>query len=448
MSKTLNMTQGNPMKLLLFFALPLMLGNVFQQLYTVVDIAIVGRGVGMDALAALGTVDWLNWMMLGLAQGFTQGFSVRISQKFGEGDHEGLRRTIGQSALLAIGISIICTVFIQLTLPLFLTFLRVPAELWPMSELYSRVLMAGLPAVVFYNFCSAVLRAVGDSKTPLMAMVAAAITNIVLDCVAVFVLNWGIGGAAAATVLAQCLSGLLCCGKIRKAEKLRFGKEEMKPDRQLCGDLLHIGTPVAVKNVTISLGGMTIQTIVNGFGMSFIAGFTASNKLYGLLEIAAISYGYAVTTYVGQNFGAHQYPRIKQGMKSATVLSLATSVVIAAVMILFGRPITMLFISSDVPEMVIAAGNTAYLYLFCMSVSLPVLYLLYVYQAAMQGMGNTMVPMASGLIELVLRVGIALVVGWSGFANGIFGAEVIAWYGAAIFVIINYYRNLKQLHLE
>ena len=248
--------------------------------------------------------------------------------------------------------------------------------------------------------------------------------------------------------LAQCLSGLLCCGKIRKAEELRFGKEEMKPDRQLCGDLLHIGTPVAVKNVTISLGGMTIQTIVNGFGMSFIAGFTASNKLYGLLEIAAISYGYAVTTYVGQNFGAHQYPRIKQGMKSATVLSLATSVVIAAVMILFGRPITMLFISSDVPEMVIAAGNTAYLYLFCMSVSLPVLYLLYVYQAAMQGMGNTMVPMASGLIELVLRVGIALVVGWSGFANGIFGAEVIAWYGAAIFVIINYYRNLKQLHLE
>ena len=444
MGKTLQMTEGRPLKLLFWFALPLMFGNIFQQLYTVVDTAIVGKGVGMEALAALGTVDWFNWMMLGIAQGFTQGFSVRISQHYGKGDMDGLRRIIGQSVRIAVAVAVICTVIGEAGLPLFLKMLRVPEELVGMAAIYTRILLGGFSAIVFYNFCAAVLRAVGDSKTPLIAMVVASVTNIVLDCVTVFLLRWGIAGAAGATVFSQCVAGTVCAVRIWQTKELHFGKAQMKHDTAIIVDLIKIGTPVAAKNMIIALGGMTIQSIVNGFDLSFIAGYTASNKLYGLLEIAAISYGYAVTTYVGQNYGAQKVERIKSGMKSATRLSLSTSVLIAAIMIGFGRQITMLFISTEIPEQAAAAGEAAYLYLVIMSVSLPVLYLLYVYQAALQGVGNTMVTMIAGIIELALRVSLAMVVGVTGYANGIFVAEVSAWYGAAIFQMIVYYRMIRR----
>lgn len=436
------------MGLLVRFALPLMLGNVFQQLYTVVDTAIVGQGVGLDALAALGTVDWLNWMLLGIAQGFTQGFAVRIAQKFGEGDGSGLRSYIGQSARLCLIIALISVLLSQAGLPVFLWMLRVPAELTEMATLYTRILMAGLPAVLFYNFCAAVLRAIGDSKTPLVAMAAAAMTNVVLDCVAVFVLGWGIAGAAAATVFSQCLSGVLCAWRIWKTPFLHFGKKELRHSGAFSADLMRIGTPVALKNVIIALGGMVVQAIVNGFGMSFIAGFTATNKLYGVLEIAALSYGYAVTTYVGQNYGAGKYGRIRSGMRSAIILSIATAVLIALVMVVFGRPITMLFISTETPEVAREAGIVAYQYLVTMAVFLPVLYLLYAHQAAIQGMGNTVVAMIYGMIEFVLRVGISLIVGITGYEMGIFWAEVGAWSGAAVYLIWRYRHCIRLLPTE
>ena len=445
MSKNIDMTRGKPLRLLISFALPLMLGNVFQQLYTVVDTAIIGKGVNMDALAALGTVDWLNWMLLGIAQGFTQGFSVRIAQKFGEGDEEGLRRTVGQSALMSAAIALICTLGIQLMLPMVLILLRVPEELKSMATQYTRILMAGLPAVVFYNYCAAVLRAVGDSRTPLVAMVAAALTNIALDCIAVFWLGWGIAGAAAATVAAQCLSGAICAVKIARSPQLRFRKEHLKPRARDCRDLAGIGSPIAAKNMIIATGGMVIQSYVNGFALSFIAGFTATNKLYGLLEIAALSYGYAVTTYVGQNYGAHRPDRIRKGVRSAVILSLITSVVMAVLMLLLGRHITMLFISSEDPAMMAAAGETAYQYLCVMSLCLPILYLLYVFLSALQGIGRTVDTMVSGIIEFFLRVGLAMVVGHLGYAAGLYGAEVSAWFGAAVYLAISYFRGMRKL---
>ena len=171
MSKSVTMTQGKPMGLLLSFALPLMLGNLFQQLYTVVDTAIVGRGIGLDALAALGTVDWINWMVLGLATGFTQGFSVRISQKYGEGDEAGLKKVVGQAAFLSIAIAAVVVFVLQLGLPFFLRCSKIPDEIIWMAELYMRIILGGFPLVMLYNYCSSVLRAVGDSQTPLKAMI-------------------------------------------------------------------------------------------------------------------------------------------------------------------------------------------------------------------------------------------------------------------------------------
>jgi len=445
MSDTRNMTRGKPLGLLITFALPLMFGNIFQQLYTVVDTAIVGRGVGMDALAALGTVDWLNWMLLGLATGLAQGFSVRVSQKFGEGDLPGMRRVIGQSAFLSALIALVCTLLAQLGIPLFLWLLRVPAALVPMARLYIRILFAGFPAVMFFNLCAAVLRAVGDSKTPLIAMAAASLTNIALDAIAVFVLDLGIGGAAAATVLSQCLSGVICALRIWRSPDLRFTREDLRPQRELSASLLRLGLPIGGKNVILSLGGIGLQSIVNGFGTGFIAGYTATNKLYGLLEIAALSYCYAVTTYVGQNYGAGEHDRIRKGMKSALGLFLCTALVLAVLMFAFGRPITGLFLSADDPQLLAEAADVAYTYFRVMAVCLPILYLLYLYQAGLQGLGQTGIGMVVGVVELVLRIAFALFSAGIHWPFGLFVAEVSAWWGGGLIFLVSYYRAARKL---
>ena len=446
MARTLNMTTGSPMKLLFSFALPLMFGNIFQQLYTIVDTAIVGRGVGMTALAALGTVDWLNWMMLGIAQGFTQGFCIRMSQKFGAQDLDGLKHTLGASVLLTAMVAIAGTLIAQLGLPVFLTWMQVPDSLRASATLYSRIIMGGFSAVCFYNLCSSTLRAVGDSKTPLMAMVIAAITNIILDIAAVYWLHWGIAGAAAATVFSQLLSGTLCAVKILQTPELRFEKRHLTLPWQMAKDLMSIGIPAATKNIIIAAGGMVVQTVVNSFdSMSFIAGFTATNKLYGLLEIAALSYGYAVTTYVGQNHGAGLTSRIRSGVKAANLLALGSSVLICTIMLVFGRSITMLFISREDAVLAMEAGETAFRYLQLMSVSLPVLYVLYVYMSALQGMGNTVAPMWSAAFELLIRLSVAFIVAQIGIRSGIFWAEVGAWYGGAATQALGYFRQIKKL---
>lgn len=446
--KNIDMLQGHPGALLLRFSLPLMAGNVFQQLYTVVDTAIVGKGVGMTALAALGGVDWLNWMFLGIAQGFSQGFGVKIAQKYGEGDQDGLRSAMGSGIRLSVLVALVATLVAQFGLDIFLDLLRVKTELRPFAELYSRIILAGIPAMVFYNFTAAVLRAVGDSRTPLTAMTAASVTNIVLDCVAVFWLKWGIAGAAAATVFSQCLAGVICSIQIVKSPYLQIRKEHLVPAASLDQSMMGLGLPIAIQNLVISVGGMAVQSVVNNFETAFIAGFTATNKLYGILEIAALSYGYSITTYTGQNYGAMRYDRIRSGTKWSVWISLATSAVICAVMLLLGRPITMLFISTEDALLAASAGDTAYHYLAVMSVCLPILYLLYVYRSALQGMGNTQIPLMSGVVEFVCRVGLAFIIGRTTWQEGIFYGEVLAWTGAAALLCIAYYRMERNLDKE
>lgn len=443
--RNLNMTTGHPGKLLLTFSLPLMFGNVFQQMYTVVDTAIVGNGVGMTALAALGTVDWMNWMYLGIVQGFTQGFSVLLSQKYGQCDEKGLKAALGTSIRLAVIFGLITAAVAQLVLGVFMDFLQVPQVLYGQAELYSRIILLGIPAMMYYNLTASILRSVGDSKTPLLAMVVAAISNIAFDCIAVFVFDWGIAGAAGATVIAQVLAGTLCTLRIVKTPQLRIDRTCMKRNPMLSKQLMGLGWPVAMQNVVISIGGMALQSVVNGFDTSFIAGFTATNKLYGLLEIAAISYGYAVTTYTGQNYGAMHYARIRKGINWAVIISVATSVLIGMVMVIFGRPITMLFISADDPQLAVTAGETAYRYLCVMAFCLPVLYLLHAYRSALQGMGNTRMPLLSGIVELVMRLGSALIISIIHYQSGIFFAEVLAWLGAAALLAFAYYRSAKRL---
>ena len=433
-----SMTQGNPGKLILAFALPLMAGNVFQQLYTVVDTMVVGKYLGVGALAALGASDWMNWMMLGIVQGFAQGFAIRMAQEFGAGKYDSLRKVIGNSGILALISSLFLVAVGQFTARPILMLLQTPGDIIGNALLYLRIMFLGLPIVMAYNFFACILRSLGDGQTPLRAMIVASVTNIALDCLFVLVFHWGIAGAAAATLIAQLVSGLFCLYHIRRLEVLQMSPSDFRPEGALGGKLMALGLPMAFQNCIIAIGGMIVQFVVNGSGVLFIAGFTATNKLYGVLEIAATSYGYAMITYVGQNLGAKQYRRIRQGVRSALVIALGTSVVIAAVMLLLGRVILSWFISGT-PEEVAQTMDIAYFYLAVMSTALPVLYVLHVMRSVVQGMGNTALPMASGVVEFVMRTATALRLPGAVGEIGLFFAEPAAWLGADVVLVLSYF---------
>ena len=439
-----DMTQGKPVSLIVNFALPLMLGNVFQQLYTVVDTMVVGKGLGVGALAAVGSADWLNWMMLGMIQGLTQGFAILMAQRFGAKEEEKLRQTVGLSTVLSILSALVLMLVGQVTVDPVLKAMNTPAEIHTNAELYLRIMFMGIPVVMAYNLLACILRSLGDGKTPLNAMIVASVINVVLDIVFVLVFHWGIAGAAVATLIAQVFSGLFCYRKLRQIKMLRMHRSHFKWNSSRAITLFKLGIPMAFQNAIISIGGMLVQTVVNGLGVLYIAGFTATNKLYGILEIAASSYGYAMITYVGQNLGAKKIDRIRKGQRAAIVVAIITSIVIAVCMIGFGKGILSMFVSGTQEE-VTETLRIAYYYLVIMSLFLPVLYILHVTRSTIQGMGNTVLPMASGIAEFVMRTGAALLLPLLAGDIGIFYAEILAWIGADIILVPSYYYVISKI---
>ena len=439
-----SMTQGHPTRLLLMFALPLMVGNVFQQLYTVVDTAVVGQFVGVGALASLGAADAPNWGVLGIIQGLTQGFSILMAQHFGAKDYRELSRAVSGSITLCVVFGVLLAVGGQLWALPILQLLNTPSDVLGGAVLYLRIVYGGIPAIMAYNFLAAILRALGDAKTPLYAIVVAALMNVVLDLLFVVGFHWGIAGAAIATVISQVASAVYCYFNVRRIHFIQVRREDLRPGRQLSWELLKLGFPIALQNAIIAVGSMVVQFVINGFGMLFLAGFTATNKLYGLLEIAASSYGFAVTSYVGQNLGARLVDRIKKGMRSALAIAVITSVIIGAAMLVFGRLILSLFISGD-PGEVEASLQIAFHYLSIMAVCLPILYLLYIYRSGLMGLGDTVVPMLSGFAEMVVRMGVVLLLPiWMG-QEGVYYAEVGAWTAAAVILAAAYYVRIGNI---
>ena len=439
-----NMTEGKPVPLIFSFAIPLMIGNVFQQLYTVVDTMVVGKALGVSALAALGAADWMNWMMLGIIQGFTQGFGILLAQEFGAKRYDNLRRSVGNSAVLSLLSAIVLLGIGQLLARPVLELLNTPARILPDALLYLRIMYLGIPVVMAYNLLASILRSLGDGQTPLHAMIVAAATNIFLDLLFVLVLGFGIAGAAIATLIAQLISSLFCLYHIRKIDIVTLQKADFRPSGRLPLRLLMLGFPMAFQNAIISVGGMLVQFVVNGFGVLFIAGFTATNKLYGVLEVAATSYGYAMVTYTGQNLGAKRTDRIRKGVKSAILISLLTSLFIALLMLFFGKEILSWFISGT-PEEFEQTLQIAYYYLAVMSICLPILYILHITRSAIQGMGNTILPLVSGIAEFVMRAVTAVFLPMLIGEHGIFYAEIMAWTGAVVILIISYFIVIRKM---
>lgn len=289
-AKIKDMTTGRPLPLIISFALPLMVGNIFQQLYTVVDTMVVGKALGVDALAALGATDWLYWMLLGMIQGVTQGFGILMAREFGAKQYESLRKVVGSSTSLSIIFALLFLILGQAVAKPILVLLNTPVQIMDGSLLYLRIMFLGIPIVMIYNLLATILRSLGDGQTPLYAMIVAALTNIALDILFVLVLHLGIAGAAVATLIAQGISSIYCLQKIRKINFMTLKKKHFALEPALAGQLLSLGSPMAAQNAIIAVGGMIIQGVVNGYGVAFIGGFTAANKLYGVLEIAATSY--------------------------------------------------------------------------------------------------------------------------------------------------------------
>ena len=439
-----NMTEGKPLSLIVSFALPLMAGNVFQQLYTVVDTMVVGKALGVDALAALGATDWLYWLVLGMIQGVTQGFAILMAREFGAKRYENLRSITGISTVLTAVCAVVFLVVSQLAASPVLSLLKTPAEVMDGALLYLRIMFLGIPIVMAYNLLACILRSLGDGRTPLNAMIVAALTNIALDLLFVLVFRWGIAGAAGASLIAQLFSGVFCFYRLQKIDFMKLKPQHFAVKSTAAVRLMSLGCPMALQNIMIAIGGMIIQSVVNGFGVAFLAGFTATNKLYGVLEIAATSYGYAMITYVGQNLGAGKKDRIRHGMRCAVVVAVATAAVIGGLMLLFGRGIVGLFISGT-PEEVAEAAKVAYDYLIVMSVCLPVLYILHVTRSAVQGMGDTVLPMVSGIAEFIMRTGGVLLLPAILHETGIYAAEVLAWAGADMILIPSYFITLSRV---
>lgn len=443
-AKTQDMTTGKIVPMLIAFALPIMGGNLFQQLYTVVDTMIVGRFLGVSALAAVGSGGWVTWMLLGAIMGMSEGFANPVAQAFGAGDRERVRKTMGNSLVLSGIISVVLMIIGQLIMIPMMKLLNIPDGIFDMALQYLRIYYFGAPAMMAYNYAACHLRALGNSKDPVVAVVIASITNILLDILFVGPMRMGIAGAVIATVIAQIFAAVYSFICLFKIDFVHFSKADFALEKSLCSRLLYMGVPMAFQNVVVSVGGIILQLVVNLYGITFIAGWTATSRLYGLLEIAGISLAYALTTFVGQNRGAGKLERTREGIRKAMMLALCASVVLAVLFIAFGKYVLMLFISGT-PQEVEATMNVAYHYLFMMSVFLPTLYCLHIIKCALVGLGNSTCPMWSGVAELVMRVSgaFALPVLW-GEMSLVF-AEPLAWFGADVVMLIGYFMYMKKV---
>ena len=438
MGRTKDMTVGNPFKLILTFAFPLILTNLGQQLYMIVDASIVGRGVGVKALAAVGATDWSYWVILWTITTMTQGFATFVSRYFGEKNFEKMNKAVSMSVLLSAIVAFVLTVAgLFLTRPV-LELLKTPADIIDDSATYLYVMIGGSLAVAGYNMTASILRALGDGKTPMIAMIIAAVLNIGLDALMVFVFKWGVLGAALASVFSQLIAFFYCYRQIAKVEFIRLDKETFRPDFAMMKELLAFGLPLALQYMVINCSGMILQSTINLQGSIFVAGYTANNKMYGLLECSAISLGFSATTFFSQNYGAKKADRLRSGMNAAAAVGIGMAVVVGAVMAVFGRPLLSLFI--DQAEVGSAeALNIGHQYLMTMSSALIILYLIYVYRSALQSMGDSVSSLISGFTECAARVFVAKgLYAWIG-QECLYFSEPAAWLGSLVFIMGSYY---------
>ncbi len=438
---TKDMTSGNPIKLILLFSIPLLIGNVFQQFYSMVDTIIVGRFVGVDALAAVGATGSMSFLINGFVVGLTSGFAVLVSQKFGAKDENGLKKAASSSLVLCLIATVIVTIVSMALAKPLLNLMNTPDNIMKDAHSYISVIYAGTIATVSYNMFASLLRALGDSKTPLYFIIAS-VLNIVLDIVFIVNFNMGVAGAAYATVISQGVSSALCfIYTYKKYEILRLKKEDFKVKKRFYVKHLKIGIPMALQFSITALGIMTVQGALNVFGSTVIASYTAASKVLQIVMQPAITFGVTMATYCGQNLGAKNYARIKEGVKRCTEISIITSILAGLILVFGGKYFVGLFIENpDASILAYAQECLNYSAIFFIPLGL-----IFIYRNALQGMGESFVPMMAGAYELIARAIVAFTLPKFIGYTGICLADPVAWLAAAIPLGIYYYKKMKSI---
>ncbi len=437
-----DMTNGNPMKIIIKFCLPLMMGNLFQQFYNMADTVIVGRFVGKDALSAVGSVGPLNFLVIGSIIGLCTGLAIPIAQSFGAQDFKRLRKLTANIIYTGTAFAVVLTILAVLFTKPLLNFLNTPQEIFDDAYSYIVIIFAGISATMLYNILASIIRSLGDSKTPLYFLVFSSFLNIGLDLFFIIAFEMGVKGASVATVLSQFVSGVLCLVYvIKKCPLLRFQKGDLKVDFKCVKELVRNSVPMALQCSITAVGSVMLQSCVNELGSNAIAAMTIGGKTQLMIVLPSETIGITMATYCGQNYGARKYDRIKKGVISGVVLGVIYSVCAFFIARYLGSFIGLLFI--DASETAVLALSLQFL--DTCSWYYVVLSFIFIFRNSLQGLGYSTTAMFAGLFELVARGGVGFgFVTRYGFDAACY-ANPCAWFAADLLLIPAYFIVLKKI---
>lgn len=446
MAKTKDLTNGSPMKLILGFMLPLLLGMLFQQLYNMVDTAIVGQYLGLDALAGVGSTGSINFFVIGFVLGLCTGFAIPVAQSFGCKDYDAMRKYIGNTIIIAATAAVILTTVTGIFCGDILRLMNTPDNVFGQAYDYIFIIFLGIPATFLYNILSGILRSVGDSKTPLYFLIISSILNVGLDIFMIVALGLGVMGASLATVISQLVSGLLCLVYIvKKFDILRLSKQDLKPDKFYITRLLSVGLPMGLQYSITAIGSILSQTAVNGLGSEYVAAVTAASKVNQVLCCPFDAMGSTMATYGGQNIGAGKVSRIKTGLISCSVLGVGYSIIGFLLILFFGENIALLFINDTNGGSIEAILALSQQYLFWLGAFYIPLAFVNILRFLIQGMGFSRAAIFAGVFEMIARAVTALgFVPHFGFNAACF-SNPAAWILADLFLVPLYFHCYRKM---
>lgn len=438
---TNDMTKGSPVRLITMFMIPMCLSNIFQQFYNIADSIIAGQFLGVDALAAIGSTGSLIFLVTGWLSGLTSGFAILVAQCFGAGKLDRMRHYVAMSVYLSLAFVAVMTAGLLIANEPILRLMNAPEDLLPDIRYYMAIIYSGLLVTGAYNALAAVLRALGDSRSPLYFLIISAVINVVLDIAFIVVFHMGVEGCGYATVIAQGISAVLCLIYIiRKFEILRLRKEDFHISGSSMCRLLSLGVPMGLQFSITAVGTIVVQGAINVYGAVYMAGFSAAGKIQNIVATVFVSFGATVATYVGQNRGAGRMDRVRQGVRLTQIMILVWSFVMMAVIGLLGRYLILIFVSSSEKEVIEAAMTYFHVAIW----AYPFLGSIYLYRNAIQGMGYGLIPMMGGVFELAARVLIVIwVAGKASFA-GVCLSDPAAWVAALIPLVLYYFVMMKK----
>ena len=442
---TRDLTTGAPMKLLLAFMLPLLFGLLFQQFYSMVDTVVVGKFLGVDALAGVGSTGSVNFLVLGLCNGVCAGFAIPVAQKFGQKDFEGLRRFVGNMIWLSAGIALIVTLVTTTLCAQILRRMDTPADTFSYAYDYIWVIFLGIPATMLYNLLSGIIRSLGDSRTPLLFLIFSSLLNVALDIVFIVGLHMGVAGAGWATLLSQLISGVLCLFyMIKRFPLLHLNREDLRLRWVYARHLLNMGLPMGLQYSITAIGSILLQTAVNGLGASAMAAMTAGNKVSMLCACPYDAIGTTAATYAGQNLGAGKPERVHRGVIDCAVLGIVYAVAMYIIMYFVGGQLTLMFLDTKDVAAVETIGALSRQFLLTNLVFHVPLLFVNLLRFTIQGLGYSELAVFAGVFEMVARAvfGICLVP-MLGF-TAVCYANPAAWILADLFLFPAYYHCMKN----